>query len=447
MIRHVFTLVNVTALTLSITGVLYIGNAHAAAFQLKENSAKALGRSFAGAASAQDDAAIIVNNPAGMRQLDGRQFQADLSTVRFSAEYRGNPGIYRNGNTIGGGNGGDAGMVALLPDSYFHMPLGDNNNVHLGATLNAPFGFSTKYDRNWTGRYHGIYSKLQAIDLGIAVSYDVNPYVSFGGAVFAERLNVDLSNAIDFGSILNARHVPNFSPGSADGYSHIEGHDTSRGFTLGGLFSPDEKTHLGFSYRSQVEHNVNNGNAHFAVPENAAAVLAVAATGTFINTKIKSTIRLPASATTSFTHAIDDRWSIMAEVTRTAWSKFDKITIHFASSQPNNVLNFSYRDTTFVALGTEYRFSDMLTLRGGLGYDQTPTTAEYRSVRVPDNNRTWISLGMTWKPSKQTDYNIGYAHLFIGHPTITQINATASTLVGDYNINTDLLAISINHKF
>ncbi len=99
----------------------------------------------------------------------------------------------------------------LLPDSYFHMPFGDNNNVHLGATLNAPFGFSTKYDRNWTGRYHGIYSKLQAIDLGIAVSYDVNPYVSFGGAVFAERLNVNLSNAIDFGSILNARRVPSFS--------------------------------------------------------------------------------------------------------------------------------------------------------------------------------------------------------------------------------------------
>lgn len=53
MIRRVFTLVNVTTLTLSITGVLYISNAHAAAFQLKENSAKALGRSFAGAASAK----------------------------------------------------------------------------------------------------------------------------------------------------------------------------------------------------------------------------------------------------------------------------------------------------------------------------------------------------------------------------------------------------------
>ncbi len=288
MIRRVFTVVNVTALMLSITGVLYIGNAHAAAFQLKENSAKALGRSFAGAASAQDDDAIIVNNPASMRQLDGRQFQADLSTVRFSAEYRGNPGIYRNGNSIGGGNGGDAGMVVLLPDSYFHMPLGDNN-MHLGAALNVPFGSSTKYDRNWTERYQGINNKLQAIDLGIAVSYDVNPYVSFGGAVFAERLNVDLSNAIDFGSILNARRVPSFSPGSADGYSHIESHDTSMGFTLGGCSVPMKrpiKTHIGFSYRSEVEHNANNGNAHFTVPENAAAVLVVAAPGTFINTKI-----------------------------------------------------------------------------------------------------------------------------------------------------------------
>lgn len=287
MIRRVFTVVNVTALMLSITGVLYIGNAHAAAFQLKENSAKALGRSFAGAASAQDDDAIIVNNPASMRQLDGRQFQADLSTVRFSAEYRGNPGIYRNGNSIGGGNGGDAGMVVLLPDSYFHMPLGDNN-MHLGAALNVPFGSSTKYDRNWTGRYQGINNKLQAIDLGIAVSYDVNPYVSFGGAVFAERLNVDLSNAIDFGSILNARRVPSFSR-VVPMVTHTSKVTIPAWASHWGCSVPMKrpiKTHIGFSYRSEVEHNANNGNAHFTVPENAAAVLVVAAPGTFINTKI-----------------------------------------------------------------------------------------------------------------------------------------------------------------
>ncbi|AXI82839.1 outer membrane protein transport protein [Xylella taiwanensis] len=443
MIRSVFTVIRLT----SIASVLYVSQAHAAAFQLKENSAKALGRSFAGAASASGDAAIIVNNPAGMRQLDGRQFQADLSTVRFSAKYRGAPGVYSNGSSISGDNGGDAGMVALLPVSYFHIPFGDNNNLHLGTSLNVPFGFSTKYGRNWTGRYQGINSKLQAIDLGVALSYDINPYVSFGGAVFAERLSVDLSNAIDFGSILASLGVPSFAPGSADGYSHIKGNNTRGGFTLGGLFSVDENTHLGFSYRSQVEHKIDNGNVNFTVPSNAAAVLAVAAPGTFINTKGKATIRLPASATASFTHTINDRWSVMAEMTRTAWSKFDKVTIDFGSNQPDNVLNFSYRDSTFVGLGTDYRCSEMLTLRGGLGYDQTPTTAKYRGVRVPDNSRTWFSLGLTWKPSKQTDFNIGYAHLFISNPTVAQISSTGSTLAGDYNVNADLLSASINYKF
>ncbi|HHW4679706.1 MAG TPA: outer membrane protein transport protein [Xylella sp.] len=445
--RSVFPAIRLKWLTLSISSAFYMSQASASAFQLKENSAKALGRAFAGAASAPDDAAIIVNNPAGMRQIDGRQLQTDLSTVKLSVNYRGGPGFHNDGTPISGSNGGDAGMAALLPTSYFHMPAGDNNNLHVGASFNVPFGFSTKYERDWTGRYHGINSRLEAIDIGAALSYDINPYMSFGGAVFAERLSVDLSNAIDLGSILSALGVPSFAPGNSDGYSHLKGNNIRGGFTLGTLFSIDEKTHIGFSYRSQVEHKIGNGNVTFAVPSNAAAVLAVVAPGTFINTIGKTKISLPASATASLTHTVNDKWSVMAEITCTVWRKFDKVTIHFASNQPASVLNFSYRDSTFIALGTDYRFSETLTLRSGLSYDQTPTTAKYRDVRVPDANRTWLSLGLTWEPSKQTEYNVGYSHLFIDHPRVTQVSSIGSTLAGAYNINADLLSASINYKF
>ncbi|KTF37298.1 outer membrane protein transport protein, partial [Xanthomonas translucens] len=431
-----------TALAVGIVGALTIGQAHGAAFQLKENSAKGLGRAFAGSGSAPGDASIIANNPAGMRQLDGKVFQADVSAIQFAAKYQGT-GTYATGAPISGGKGGDAGTIAPVPAVYFHLPFGENNNMHLGTSLTVPYGFKTEYDRDWVGRYNGVKTELQAIDFNVAFSYDVNPYVSFGASVFAERLDIDLSNAIDLGSVLAARRVPGFAPGSADGYSRIKGNSTDVGYTLGGLFSIDENTHIGFSYRSKVEHKITDGTADFTTPANAATVLAVAAPGTFVDTKGRATVTLPATATASFTHTINEQWTVMADVSRTAWSKFDQVTVDFANNQPNSVLNFAYNDTTFVSVGADYRMSDTLTLRGGLAYDETPTSNEHRDVRVPDASRKWVSLGLSWRPSEQAEYSFGYTHLFTSDPSINSTTATGNTLVGSYDVSGNVLAASV----
>ncbi|WP_373401821.1 outer membrane protein transport protein, partial [Klebsiella pneumoniae] len=94
----------------------------------------------------------------------------------------------------------------------------------------------------------------------------------------------------------------------------------------------------------------------------AAAFLATAAPGTFIDSNGRATITLPASATVGFTHRVNDQWQIMAEVTRTAWSKFDQVTVDYDSNQPDSVLPFHYRDTTFASIGTDFRVNDKLTL-------------------------------------------------------------------------------------
>lgn len=434
----------ISALAIGIAGILAFGQAHGAAFQLKENSAKGLGRAFAGSITAPDDASVVATNPAAMRQLDGMQLQADVSAISFSAKFDGS-GHDALGRSLSGGNGGDAGTIAPVPAVYFAMPLGEK--AHLGASLTVPFGFSTEYNRNWAGRYQGVKTELKTIDAGLSFSYDVNPYVSFGASVFYERLEVDLSNAIDFGAILAGSGVPGFLPTSADGFSRIEGSSNELGFTVGGLFSITEDTHFGISYRSRVKHDITNGTANFTVPSNAASVLAVARPGWFTDTKGRATITLPESATVSLTHRINEKWSVMADVSRTAWGNFDQVTVEFASAQADNVLAFNYHDTTFSSIGADYRVSDTLTLRGGVAYDQTPTSAAYRDVRVPDASRKWLSLGLTWAPSEKTEYNLGYTHLFTSDPSVNLRSATGSTLAGTYNVSGDVLAASINYKF
>jgi len=426
-------------------------SAHAAAFQLKENSAKGLGRAFAGSISAPGDASVIGDNPAAMRHLEGRQFQADLSVISFSAEFSGRAD-YGNGaaGPISGGDGGDAGKVAPVPAAYFHMPFGENDQYHFGVSLHAPFGFGTKYDRDWMGRYNGTKTELEAIDLGLAFSYDVNPYLSFGASVFVEHLSIELQNAVDFGSLLAARGAGalGFLPGSHDGYSTIKGSNNEVGFTVGGLFSFTENTHLGLSYRSKVTHKINDGKAIFDVPPQPIAVLEQLAPGTFVNTIGRAEVSLPAVITASLSHAINERWMVMADISHTRWkTAFDQVVVRFDSNQPDNTLEFNYQNTTFGSIGAEYKMSNTLTLRSGIAYDPTPTAYEDRDVRVPDQTRKWLSFGLSWTPSERAEYNFGYTHLFVNDSQVNAVSGTANQMRGRFDVNGDIFAASLNYKF
>jgi len=445
-------LTRISALALGIAGALAMGQVHAAAFQLKENSAKGLGRAFAGSISAPGDASVVATNPAAMRGLDGRQIQADLSVISFSADFEGS-GSYLNGagGPISGGNGGDAGKVAPVPAAYFHLPIGEEEKMHFGLSLTAPYGFSTEYDRNWLGRYSAVKTDLKAVDLGVAFSYDVNPYVSFGASVFVEHLSIELGSAVDFGTILFTAPggaALGFRPGNADGFSTIEGSNNEVGYTIGTLLSPSDDTHIGISYRSKVEHEIDDGTANFDVPANAAAVLAVARPGWFVDAQGRATVTLPASLTFSVTHKINDKWTVMADLTRTAWAPaFDSVTVDYSSNQADTVLAFDYDDSTFGSIGAEYRVSDTLTLRGGLAYDETPTAYAHRDLRVPDETRKWVSLGLSWMPSEKFEYNVGYTHLFVNGANVSTTSSTANRVQGEFDVGGDILAASINYKF
>ena len=65
------------------------GGTFGSGFQLRENSAAALGNAFAGAAASTEDASIVANNPAGMTALRGNQVSGDLAIVIPSAVFSG----------------------------------------------------------------------------------------------------------------------------------------------------------------------------------------------------------------------------------------------------------------------------------------------------------------------------------------------------------------------
>lgn len=421
-----------------------VGTAHAAAFQLKEQSAAGQGRAFAGSISQGGDATVIANNPAAMTLLNGRLIQADVAVIDYSVKFDGT-GNDALGRPLSGGNGGNAGDTAAVPSLYFHTPVTDR--VHLGLSVTAPFGFKTEYDDGWVGRYQGVRTELKAIDAGVAGSYKVNEALSLGASVFAERMEVKLRDAVDFGALLAASSVPGFSPTSADGYINIDGHNTAVGYTLGALLRPVEGTTIGLAYRSEVKHKPKNAQVDFSIPAAANAVLSAARPNTFVSTTASTELTMPSSWTLSVSQQLDDQWTVMADYSRTQWEKFGSVVLDFASNLPDETLHFGYRNTSFYSVGTEYRANDSWTFRGGLAYDQTPVTDAVRDVRVPDVSRKWLSLGATWQASKLLAYSVGYTHLFIKDTSVSLTSSSGSTLQGSYKLRSDIVAVSARYSF
>ena len=151
-----------TALAIAVGGALTLPQtADASAFQLRENSAQAMGRAYAGLTTAGGDCSVVVNNPAAMSILTGGCFQADVTGINFSAKFTGTAHDAL-GRPISGGNGGDAGTTLPVPALFWSSQLGQK--WHVGAGFTVPFGFQTKYDRDWKGRYSAIKSKFQSLD-------------------------------------------------------------------------------------------------------------------------------------------------------------------------------------------------------------------------------------------------------------------------------------------
>lgn len=433
------------SLSAALLALLAPAEVDAAGFQLKENSAQGLGRAFAGSAADPGDPAVIANNPAAMSLIDGRVAQFDLSLVDLSVRFQGE-GVDALGRPLQGGQGGDGGDLAAIPAAYFSAPITDR--LRLGASLSAPFGLKTEYEDGWVGRYQALTSELTTINLGLALSWQIDERFSVGGSLVHQYADATLSNAIDFGAILAAEGLaPAFSPQSADGTVTVTGDDRAWGWTVGALWSPDPRTRVGVHYRARIRHTLD-GQAAFEVPEQAAAVFAQLPGNLFTDTGGRAALSTPAVATLSVHHQASDRLALMGDLARTYWDSFDAIRVEFDNpAQEESVDAQGWRNTWFTSVGAEYRIDPRWTLRGGLAYDQTPTNRELRSPRVPDTSRRWVSLGVGYRPSPAWMFNAGYTRLLVNRPEISNRAETGSTLSGDIGATTNLFAVSATYHF
>jgi len=179
-----FNSVKVSTLALGIVTALVCGQAMASGFQIREDSVQAMGRSQAGSASDEGDAAVVANNPAAMSMFDKTTVQTDLTDIDLSGQFTGG-GTDALGQPLTGGNGGNAGDATPVPAFHFILPVG--GGFTFGAAFTAPFGLKTEYDPNWVGRYEALESELKTMDITVAGAFKFNDMFSVGASIIGQR--------------------------------------------------------------------------------------------------------------------------------------------------------------------------------------------------------------------------------------------------------------------
>ncbi|EUJ11492.1 long-chain fatty acid transport protein [Methylophilaceae bacterium 11] len=401
---------------------------HAAGFALIEQSASGTGNAYAGAAAVAEDASTIFFNPAGMTYIQGTQAAGALHVIRLSADFN------DNSSTKGfsapaalvprGGNGGDLGGFGFVPNIYYKTDITDT--VKFGFAINAPFRLKTDYNNDWVGRFQADKSELKTVNINPSIAFKLNDQLSLGFGVSAMWIQAELTRALNRVT-------------AAESDVKIKGDDWGFGANIGAIYQATPDTRFGLAYRSKVTQKLE-GDAKFA---------GVASVN---NTNVKAGVNLPETASFSAFSSLNSKWDLLGDVTWTRWSRFKELRIDFSNALPDAVTPENWNNTLRYSIGLNYHYDEKLKLRAGIAYDEGPIDTQYRTARIPDNDRKWLSLGAGWQATENTKLDIGYAHLFVKDAKIDDVQNNAAegfngNINGKYQGSADVLSVQVTHNF
>ncbi|MCZ4315658.1 outer membrane protein transport protein [Comamonadaceae bacterium G21597-S1] len=442
--------------------LLVAGTAHAAGFQLNETSASGLGTAFAGGAAEAADASILWSNVAGMTRIGESQVSGTLHLITPSLKFRNAGSLAATGQGLGG-SGGDAGGTVPVPNAYVTKPL--DNGLSIGLGITAPWGLVTEYDDGWTGRFQAIKSSIETININPGLAWKASDRVSVGLGLNVQHIKAEFTNQVNYaGALLNAAVLNGVVPGSAqfnalaaaasglESSATVKGSDTAYGWNAGLMFEVDDRSRIGIGYRSSIKYRVS-GTARFANPAVSAPLAALAAgvnAAALYDTRITSDVEIPAVLNLSYFTRLDERWDLMADAQWTQWSTVKNLTFVRANGTVLQNTPENFKNTWKLAIGANYRYNPQWTLRGGIAFDKSPVQRAFLTPRLPDGDRTWLTLGARYTANPKLTVDFGAAYIFVKK---TNIDANAGSTAanglinGHYDSRTVILSAQLNYAF
>ncbi|HHF4898787.1 TPA: outer membrane protein transport protein [Haemophilus influenzae] len=432
--------------------LLAAGGANAAAFQLAEVSTSGLGRAYAGEAAIADNASVVATNPALMSLFKTNQFSVGGVYVDSRINMNGDVATTIKGTSMNitkDGSASERNVVpgAFVPNLYFVAPV--NDKFALGAGMNVNFGLKSEYDDSYDAGVFGGKTDLTAINLNLSGAYRVTEGLSLGLGVNAVYAKAQVER--NAGIIADTAKISQtaFSVGSSD-EKEIPKYLTSKdksvvslqdraawgfGWNAGVMYQFNEANRIGLAYHSKVDIDFTDRTA---TSLEAGAIKA--------GKKGDLTLKLPDYLELSGFHQLTDKFTVHYSYKYTHWSRLTRLYASYENGKKAFDKELQYSNNSRVALGASYNLDEKLTLRAGIAYDQA-ASRHHRSAAIPDTDRTWYSLGATYKFTPNLSVDLGYAYLkgkkvhfkevqqAVGGHIITTANYTSQAHANLYGLN------------
>jgi long-chain fatty acid transport protein len=413
-------------------------DANAGGFALREQSSFGQGSSFAGVAAGGSLSSMFWN-PATMTQVPGIQTETVLSGIMPYASHSVNPA-----STFAPfGGAGDSALDALVPAGYFSWQI--NPQLWFGMSLNSPFGLGVGFPDAWAGRTYAEATTLKTYNAAPSLAYEINNWISVGAGVQIQYAKADLASGLPVNNGAAPPGLTNLASISGDGWGY--------GFTAGVTLTPTPNTKIGIGYRSAINQKISGT---LTLPPGGIFTPTFGSTPGAVNT----TLSLPDTVSVGLRHRFTSQWTGLATFEWANWSRIGTSNVMQSNGLPATVvgapvrLPFQYSDGWFYSVGAEYQWNDQLAVRGGIGFEKSPITDGVRTPRLPDNDRTWLSVGATYQLTKKMSFDFAYSHLFVKS---TPINISAAsgnpwfsngvTYIGDVSSHIDIVSVALKYRW
>lgn len=216
------------------------------------------------------------------------------------------------------------------------------------------------------------------------------------------------------------------------------------GWNAGVMYQFNEGNRIGLAYHSKVDIDFTDRTATSL----GAGVINAGKKGNL-------TFTLPDYLELSGFHQLTDKLAVHYSYKYTHWSRLTKLHASFEDGKKAFDKELQYSNNSRVALGASYNLYEKLTLRAGIAYDQAASRHQ-RSAAIPDTDRTWYSLGATYKFTPNLSVDLGYAYLKgkkVHFKEVKAISGKGATLTINTTANytsqahANLYGLNLNYSF
>ena len=446
------------------------GGASAAAFQLSEVSTSGLGRAYAGEAAIADNASVVATNPALMSLFKTNQFSMGGVYVDSKINMSGNTQLSILGKDVtpilqpSSKDLYQKSVVpgSLVPNMYFVAPI--NDKFALGGGMNVNFGLKSEYDSKYNGGVFGGTTDLTALNLNLSSSYRVTEGFSAGLGLNAIYAQAKIERRAGFladvpAALRRAMNDPKIATllASSNASSLLSSpalanvkKDTiltqlqdkaawAFAWNAGVMYQFNENHRIGLAYHSKVDIDFTDHTATSLQAQR-------------IGQEGGLKLNLPDYLEFSGFHQLTEKFAMHYSYKYSHWSRLKNLYASYHSDGKEAFhKKMYYRNSSRVALGGTYDVDEKLTLRAGIAYDQAAAT-EHASAAIPDTDRTWYSVGATYKFTPNLSVDLGYAYLKgkkVHFKEEQRISNGAVVVTGNYSskASANLYGLNLNYSF